>query len=55
MFGTSEALIAAIKLTALPGIYVDEEASEVEYFHILFDSHEVKAPRARASLQVHKR
>ena len=41
MFGTSEALIAAIKLTALPGIYVDEEASEVEYFHILFDSHEV--------------
>ncbi len=41
MFGTCDALIAAIKLTALPGIYVDEEASEVEYFHILFDSHEV--------------
>lgn len=41
MFGTQTALIAAIKLTALPGIFVDEAVEEVEYFHILFDSHEV--------------
>jgi hypothetical protein len=41
MFGTPNALIAAVKLTALPGIYVDEDVQEVEYFHILFDQHEV--------------
>lgn len=41
MFGTAEALVAAIKLTSLPGIYVDQEIEEVEYFHILFDQHEV--------------
>ncbi|MEP1767000.1 MAG: Hint domain-containing protein [Sulfitobacter sp.] len=41
MFGTKEALVSAIKLTALPGIFVDEQADEVEYFHILFDQHEV--------------
>lgn len=41
MFGTSEVLIPAIKLTVLPGIYVDETVSEVEYFHLLFDAHQV--------------
>ncbi len=41
MFGVNDVLIAAIKLTALPGIYVDEAVTEVEYFHILFDAHEV--------------
>jgi hypothetical protein len=41
MFGTQEALVSAIKLTALPGIYVDEQAEGVEYFHILFDQHEI--------------
>ncbi len=41
MFGTRKALVSAIKLTALPGIYVDEDVQEVEYFHILFDHHEV--------------
>ena len=39
MFGAREALISAIKLTALPGIYVDESVEDVEYFHILFDQH----------------
>ncbi|WP_095587549.1 Hint domain-containing protein [Actibacterium ureilyticum] len=39
--GTDEALIAAIKLTDLPGIFVDDSIEEVEYFHILFDRHEV--------------
>ncbi len=41
MFGTPTPLIAAIRLTALPGIFVDEMQEEVEYFHILFDRHEV--------------
>lgn len=41
MFGSSEVLIPAIKLTELPGIYVDESVKDVEYFHLLFDQHEV--------------
>lgn len=41
MFGVRDVLIPAIKLTDLPGIYVDEEIHEVEYFHLLFDQHEV--------------
>lgn len=40
MFGQDEALIAAVKLTELPGIDVVEEVSEVEYFHLIFDQHE---------------
>lgn len=39
--GTTEALISAIKLTELPGIFVDETVDSVTYFHILFDKHEV--------------
>lgn len=34
-------LIAAIKLTELPGIYVEEVSEGVEYFHMLFDRHTV--------------
>ncbi|WP_397544422.1 Hint domain-containing protein [Roseovarius salis] len=41
MFGVSEVLVPAIKLTALPGIFVDQSINEVEYFHLLFDAHEV--------------
>lgn len=41
MFGKSDVLIPAIKLTDLPGIYVDEAMSEVTYFHMLFDQHEI--------------
>ncbi|WP_405402567.1 Hint domain-containing protein [Paracoccus sp. Ld10] len=41
MFGCHEALIPAIKLTDIPGIYVDEEVNEVVYFHILFENHEI--------------
>lgn len=41
MFGRPDALVSAIKLTALPGIYVDDQVEEVEYFHILFDQHEI--------------
>jgi hypothetical protein len=41
MFGVRHALISAIKLTELPGIYVDDTVDRVEYFHLLFDKHEV--------------
>ena len=41
MFGAPEVLVSAIRLTALPGIYVDKSVTEVEYFHILFDTHEI--------------
>ncbi|NHF72236.1 Hint domain-containing protein [Paracoccus xiamenensis] len=41
MFGTPDALVAAIRLTSLPGVYVDEGAKQVEYVHVLFDEHEI--------------
>lgn len=41
MFGSPEALIPATKLTLLPGIEVLENMNGVEYFHILFDQHEI--------------
>lgn len=41
MFGRSEALVSAIKLTDLPGIFIDEEVTEVEYFHLLFSEHRI--------------
>ncbi len=41
MFGANEVLIAAIRLTALPGIFIDTQAQEVEYIHLLFDEHEL--------------
>lgn len=41
MFGCHSVLSAANKLTALPGVYVDESISSVEYFHLMFDQHEI--------------
>lgn len=41
MFGTSAVLISAIRLTELPGIFVDEAMTEVTYVHLVFDAHEV--------------
>ncbi|UWR02112.1 Hint domain-containing protein [Ruegeria conchae] len=41
MFGTNEVLIPAIKLTAMPDIHVDQGVESVEYFHLLFDRHQV--------------
>lgn len=41
MFGQRDVLIAAIKLTELPGIFVEPAHEDVEYFHLLFDNHEV--------------
>lgn len=41
MFATREVLVPAIRLTALPGIYVDETCTPVSYYHLVFDAHEV--------------
>lgn len=41
MFASETALVAAIRLTELPGIYVDESVESVEYFHLIFKRHEV--------------
>lgn len=41
MFGQNGVLVSAVKLAALPGICVDMETSRVEYFHLLFDDHQV--------------
>lgn len=41
MFDCSEIFITAVKLTTLPGIFVDNSVCPVEYFHILLDEHEV--------------
>lgn len=41
MFGTMEVLVAAKHLLKHEGIDIAEEISEVEYFHFLFDQHEV--------------
>lgn len=41
MFGQEEVLLPAVKLIQLPGIYVDDTAHSADYFHLLFDRHEV--------------
>lgn len=41
MFGTAEVLVAAKQLVLLDGIDVAEDLPGVEYFHLLFDRHEV--------------
>lgn len=41
MFGKAEVFIAAIKLTDLPGIFIDETVTEITYHHLLFEGHEV--------------
>ena len=41
MFGSRDVLVAATKLTELPGIYEDKSFEQAEYFHMLFDRHEI--------------
>lgn len=41
MFGAREVLVAAKQLCQLDGIDVADDLPEVQYFHILFDRHEV--------------
>ncbi len=49
IFGEAEVLVPAIKLTELPGIYVDGPVTEVRYYHFLFDQHEVVFSEGAAS------
>jgi hypothetical protein len=41
MFGTNEVLVAAKQLTALPGIEMVDDATQVTYVHLLFDDHQL--------------
>ena len=41
MFGTDEVLVAAKQLLEVDGIDIATDVPEVEYFHMLFDRHEV--------------
>ncbi|WP_225612310.1 Hint domain-containing protein [Paracoccus sp. PAR01] len=41
MFGAQEVLVAAKQLVLLDGIDIATDVAEVEYFHMLFDRHEV--------------
>lgn len=41
MFGAATVLVAAIRLTELPGVHVEADAARVEYYHLVFDRHEV--------------
>lgn len=41
MFDVPQVLVAAIRLTGLPGIDVDESAREITYYHLVFEAHEV--------------
>ena len=41
MFGEEEILVAATKLTDAAGIHERDSDAPVEYFHILFDRHEI--------------
>lgn len=41
MLGQQEALLAAIRLTQLKGVFVDAKAQDVTYFHLIFDQHQI--------------
>lgn len=49
MFGTDEVLVAATHLQEIRGIDVANDASEVDYFHFMFDSHEIVFANGAAS------
>ena len=41
MLDTDETLVPAIKLTPIPGIFIDDTVQEITYHHILFSDHEI--------------
>jgi len=41
MLGVAEVLVAAKQLLQVEGIDIDEDAADIEYFHMLFGRHEV--------------
>ncbi|WP_272858755.1 Hint domain-containing protein [Paracoccus stylophorae] len=53
MFDADEVFVPAVKLTALPGVFVDTECGEVEYFHMLFDRHEIVTSNGAQTESLH--
>lgn len=41
MFDCREILVPAIRLTDLPGVFVDDSLEELSFFHLVMDDHEV--------------
>lgn len=41
MFGNAEVLLPALRLVGMPGIMIDTSVPEIDYIHILLDTHEV--------------
>lgn len=41
MFGTTEVLVSAKQLLEIEGIEIADDLAEVEYFHLMFDEHEI--------------
>jgi hypothetical protein len=41
MFGTSEVLVPAVQLTEMDGIDIVDPVKSIEYWHILFDDHQI--------------
>lgn len=41
MFDSAEILVPAIKLTDLPGVFVEEQDSPVTYYHLMTDQHDI--------------
>lgn len=41
MFEANEVMVSAVRLTQLPGIFLDDRQSSVTYHHLIFDQHEV--------------
>ncbi|MEJ8560624.1 Hint domain-containing protein [Yoonia sp. GPGPB17] len=41
MFGSNEILVPAIKLTELPGVFVEEQDEPVTYHHLMTDQHDI--------------
>lgn len=41
MFGSTELLVPAIKLTAMPGVFVEETEADLTYYHMVTDAHEI--------------
>ena len=41
IFGVRVMLITSIKLVILPGIFIEQDLTEVDYIHLLFDRHKI--------------
>ncbi len=41
MLGDYETLVSAINLSDLPGVKIDDTLQSVEYFHLIFDEHQI--------------